>query len=216
MWFCCFSAYSYVTIFITDWYKLSFDALFIELFKILCWCNYRILKSVTVISRMQDLLCIVINILVLWFICLSSTFVQWKNTSDDLTMTNTQMFIPLMRFLLPNFVSSFPVLPKLLFILSLHYDCVHFWYLQWLVISFCLYHSNTFVIWHFSFFSFSCFHFLLWAWHIFHSQIPLWLLFVLFWDFFTAVLADGFLLEFEWQQVPWSLQDSSQYSGRSQ
>ena len=29
-------------------------------------------------------------------------------------------------------------------------------------------------------------------------------------------LADGFSLEFEWQQVSSSLQDSSQYSGRSQ
>ena len=33
---------------------------------------------------------------------------------------------------------------------------------------------------------------------------------------FTSVLADGFSLEFEWQQVSSSLQDSSQYSGRSQ
>ena len=30
------------------------------------------------------------------------------------------------------------------------------------------------------------------------------------------MLADGFLLEFEWQQVSSSLQDSSQDSGRSQ
>ena len=33
---------------------------------------------------------------------------------------------------------------------------------------------------------------------------------------FTSVLADGFSLEFEWQQVSSSLQDSSQYSGRPQ
>ena len=36
---------------------------------------------------------------------------------------------------------------------------------------------------------------------------------ILFW-FFTPALADGFLLEFEWQ-VSSSLQDSPQYSGRS-
>ena len=36
------------------------------------------------------------------------------------------------------------------------------------------------------------------------------------WEFFTSALADGFSLEFEWQQVSSSLQDSSQYSGRSQ
>ena len=35
-------------------------------------------------------------------------------------------------------------------------------------------------------------------------------------EFFASVLADGFSLEFEWQQVSSSLQDSSQYSGCSQ
>ena len=35
-------------------------------------------------------------------------------------------------------------------------------------------------------------------------------------EFFTSVLADGFSLEFKWQQVSSSLQDSSQDSGRSQ
>ena len=35
-------------------------------------------------------------------------------------------------------------------------------------------------------------------------------------EFFTSVLADGFSLESEWQQVSSSLQDSSQYSGRLQ
>ena len=35
-------------------------------------------------------------------------------------------------------------------------------------------------------------------------------------EFFPSVLADGFSLEFEWQQVSTSLQDSSQYSGCSQ
>ena len=34
--------------------------------------------------------------------------------------------------------------------------------------------------------------------------------------FFTSVLGDGFSLEFKWQQVSSSLQDSSQDSGRSQ
>ena len=35
-------------------------------------------------------------------------------------------------------------------------------------------------------------------------------------EFFIPVLADSFPLEFEWQQVSSSLQDSPQYSGRSQ
>ena len=34
-------------------------------------------------------------------------------------------------------------------------------------------------------------------------------------ELFTSVLADGLSLVFEWQQVFSSLQDSSQYSGRS-
>ena len=37
-----------------------------------------------------------------------------------------------------------------------------------------------------------------------------------FWEFFTPALIDGFSLESEWKQVSLSLQDSSQYSGRSQ
>ena len=36
------------------------------------------------------------------------------------------------------------------------------------------------------------------------------------WMFFTSVLADGFLLELEWQQDSSSLQDSSQNFDRSQ
>ena len=35
-------------------------------------------------------------------------------------------------------------------------------------------------------------------------------------ELFTSALADSFSLESEWQQVSSSLQDSSQYSGRSQ
>ena len=39
---------------------------------------------------------------------------------------------------------------------------------------------------------------------------------LLIWEFFAPVLADGFPLDSEWQQVSSSLQDISQYSGRSQ
>ena len=35
-------------------------------------------------------------------------------------------------------------------------------------------------------------------------------------EIFMSAVADGFSLESEWQQVSSSLQDSSQYSGRSQ
>ena len=36
------------------------------------------------------------------------------------------------------------------------------------------------------------------------------------WEFFTSALVDGLSLEFEWQQVSSSIQDSSLYSGCSQ
>ena len=39
---------------------------------------------------------------------------------------------------------------------------------------------------------------------------------LLFWEFFTSTLADGFPLESEWQQFPSTLMDTTQYSGRSQ
>ena len=39
---------------------------------------------------------------------------------------------------------------------------------------------------------------------------------VRFWELFTLALADSLALEFEWQQNSSSLQDSSQYSCRSQ
>ena len=35
-------------------------------------------------------------------------------------------------------------------------------------------------------------------------------------EFFTSALADGLSQDFQWQQVSSSLQDSSQYSERSQ
>ena len=38
---------------------------------------------------------------------------------------------------------------------------------------------------------------------------------LLFWDIFTQALAESFSLEFEWQHVFSSIQDTSQYSGRS-
>ena len=55
-------------------------------------------------------------------------------------------------------------------------------------------------------------------WIILPTQSCLLLLLLLFTplEFFTSVLADGFSLEFEWQQVSSSLQDLSQYSGRPQ
>ena len=57
---------------------------------------------------------IVLSFLVLWSICLSSSIVHFKNGPEYLTPGITQVFIPLMRFLLYSLVSnSFLVLPLL-------------------------------------------------------------------------------------------------------
>ena len=72
-----------------------------------------------------------------------------------------------------------------------------------------------------SFFSHS-FSFILWSAGTANSTILQVLFFLLIiiiiysLEFFTNLLADAFSLEFEWQQVFSSLQDSSQYSGCSQ
>ena len=49
-----------------------------------------------------------------------------------------------------------------------------------------------------------------------YLSIYLSILFLLLSEFFTIALADGFSLEFEWQEVSSSLQDSSQDSVRTQ
>ena len=48
-------------------------------------------------------------------------------------------------------------------------------------------------------------------------KAPIIIIILLFWEFITltSALADGFSLEFEWQQVSSNLQDSSQYSSQS-
>ena len=49
-----------------------------------------------------------------------------------------------------------------------------------------------------------------------HVQVIIIIIIIILVEFFTSTLADGISLEFEWQQVSSSLQDSSQYSDRSQ
>ena len=52
--------------------------------------------------------------------------------------------------------------------------------------------------------------------NVFHSNVSYYYnYFIIRLEFFTSVLADGFSLEFEWQQVSSSFQDSSQEFGRS-
>ena len=52
--------------------------------------------------------------------------------------------------------------------------------------------------------------------HVKDEEIVIIIIIIYSLEFFTSALADGLSLEYEWQQVSSSLQDSSQYSGRSQ
>ena len=96
-------------------------------------------------SHSSKVLCI-INFLVLWSVCLSSSFFHLKNGSRYLTWRKTaQALIPLMRFLLQRLFSSFLVLPRKSFLVfffflflgffppSSLFDGIHFLYSQVLV-----------------------------------------------------------------------------------
>ena len=51
---------------------------------------------------------------------------------------------------------------------------------------------------------------------MYHIIIIIIIIIIYSFEFFISALANGFSLEFEWQKVSSSLQDSSQYSRRSQ
>ena len=61
------------------------------------------------------ILCKVINFLVLWFICLNSFLIHFKNGPDYLTRKTAQVFIPSMRFLLQSWVSKSSLVLEVLF-----------------------------------------------------------------------------------------------------
>ena len=62
--------------------------------------------SLSTSSLECNALCMVINFLVLWSICLSSSLVHFKKRPNYLMRDTAQVFIPLIRFLLDSFVSS--------------------------------------------------------------------------------------------------------------
>ena len=66
-------------------------------------------------------LCMVISFLVLWSICLSWSLVLLRKGPEYLSRRTTQVFIPLMRFLLASFVSS-----SFLFLLSYSFRILSF------------------------------------------------------------------------------------------
>ena len=107
-----------------------------------------------------------------------------------------------------NFLCNSPliILPtqSCLVLYPLYGSLLHSLWWDW---SFRLYHNVTYIC------NFVASYLIL----LWYSWLLLLLLLLLFtpWEFFTSVLADGLSLEFEWEQVSLSLQDSSQYSSRS-
>ena len=69
-------------------------------------------------------LCIMVNFLVLLSIFPSSSFVQFKKSSEYLTMMAAQVFISLIRFLRQNLVSAIIILLGYTFINSFTYSFV--------------------------------------------------------------------------------------------
>ena len=137
--------------------------------------------SLSTSSQECNALCMIINFLVLWSTCFSSSLIHFRKGLEYLMRGTAQVFIPLIWFLQDSFVSS-----SFLVLLGYSFLILSF-------ISTCLMVSA--------------------------SKIPkyyynYYLLTLL--EFFTSALADCLSLEFGWQQVPSSLQDSSQYSGLSQ
>ena len=62
--------------------------------------------SLSTSSLWYNNLCMVISFLVLWSICLSSSFPHFKNGPEYLTRGTAQLFISLLRFLRASFVAS--------------------------------------------------------------------------------------------------------------
>ena len=105
--------------------------LFSIFFESLYWCIYAIFNTNTIplspfldtyslsmsSFRCRDLR-IVINLFILWSICLSSSLVPFQNSPEYLTRGSAQVFIPLMKFLWQSLVSrSFLILLRYSFLI---------------------------------------------------------------------------------------------------
>ena len=106
-------------------------------------------------------LCITISFLVLWFICLSSSLVRFKNGSEYLKDGTALVFIPLMRFLLQSLVSRS-------FLVCLGYFSNFFFFHLRLFDGVCFQYSQVHVIFFVFFFFF--FFFL----RVFHISVSWW------------------------------------------
>ena len=113
-----------------------------------------------------QVLCIVINFLVMWSICLSSSLDHFKNGPNNLKRTTVRVFIPFRRFFYAEFVSrSFLVRPRYFF-LVVSFISTYLLCLLPIFRSSCKFHFSerfdSFLIWQFYSFrylSFSTFHY---------------------------------------------------------
>ena len=100
------------------------------------------LSFLSILSLRFQALCIVINFLVFWFICLSCSLVYFKNGPEWLTRGTDQLFFffPLIRFLLQNLVlRSFLVLLRLSFLFFFFHPCCCCYYFTLLRV----FHTNV-------------------------------------------------------------------------
>ena len=115
-------------------------------------------SSLSTSSLGCNAVCIVINFLVLWYICLRISLVHFKNCLDYLKRETAHLFIPLTRFLQVFGFKKCSRSPEILFsYFFFHFrlfDCIHFQYSQVLVIFLFSQSFDSFFIW--KFYSFRC------------------------------------------------------------
>ena len=129
-------------------------------------------------SLRSKALCIDINFLVFWFICLRSSLIHFENGPEYLISGNTKVFIPLMRFLLPSLISRcFLVYLRKTFLIFLPSQFVWCFPLPTFLFYFAIFIiykcSNSLSWLASSVTSVICFfHFSSWSSHMFLYQIP--------------------------------------------
>ena len=115
--FCSYTVCSYVPIVVTGCCNHPFFVLLMVFFEFLNWWHPTqssiltsplppsFLYTLTMSSLRCKTLCFLINLIVLWPIDQSSSFIHFKNDIQHLTMKTTWIFVSLVRFLLQTLVS---------------------------------------------------------------------------------------------------------------
>ena len=136
----------------------------------------------------------VLSFLVPWSIRWNSSLINFKNGPEYLAKGKVQVFINFMRFLPYTLVSSsFLLPPRFSFFFRFHvFNCVRFQYFQ-VIVSFLFTGLFDAIL----------------IWYFYHCYfIPC--------EFFAAASANGLSLQYVWEHISPDLQESSEYSSRSQ